>query len=98
MPHAPEIADEFISSARTVFYGVQHVNVVHCATPHITSLLACDSVGHGSWLGAAGQLLTHRSCAPQIRDSNIREHFDSNSTYHPAVMPGGLDRGKPPVQ
>ena len=62
-------------------------------TPPRTSLLACDSVGHGSWLGAAGQLLTHRSCAPLIRDSNIREHFDSNSTYHPAVCPVGWTAG-----
>ena len=42
-------------------YGVQHVGVVHCAILHTTSLLACDSMGHGSWLGAAGQLPTHCS-------------------------------------
>ena len=62
---------EFISDARTAF---QHASVAHCTTPHTTSLLACDSVAHGSGLEAAEELPTSCPVLHHIDFANsIRE-------------------------
>ena len=46
---------EFSSDARTAF---SMPSVAHCTAPHTTSLLACDSVGHGSGMDAEEKLAT----------------------------------------
>ena len=90
VPHTPEIADEFISNARMVFSMW-----VWCTVPSSTPLASLPVIVWAMGVGWEQQ----GSFQPIVLElhkfefANIREHFDSNSTYRPAVCPAGWTVG-----